>query len=138
MRVTPRNSLVLIRPMERKEQRQASGIIIPTLKNVEFELAEVVAVGRGYTEQGAYQGTDDLKPGMLVMYKAGAMTQQMGMVPNTIGLLDEGEKTALINQHDIYAIIERATARFVGDENGVLTDTKHQPAMSEIPGLITE
>lgn len=107
--LTPRNGLVLVRIPEEKEARTKSGIILPAVMGTTFAMAEIVSIGRGILDVGGHYGTDDLKPGMLVLIKSG---QQMAIgerVQTMITLEKTGgkdsDKTFLLNQHDILAIV---------------------------------
>lgn len=108
--VQPRNGLVIIRLIEEKETKTASGIIISAQNAMITQEAEIVAVGRGVlTESGKHGGTDDLRPGMRVLVKAGqrmrdggGMTQEMRLA-EMFG--DDSGKYTMINQLDVLGII---------------------------------
>lgn len=113
-RIQPRNGLVVIRPVPEKEQKSASGIIIPKTAGMTFEFAEVLAVGPGVALEaghGQRGGCDDLKPGMFVLIKSGVQGRELGQRMNNYvtleGAEDGGKNLHLINQSDILAVVDR-------------------------------
>lgn len=119
--VIPRNGLVVIEVIEAKEARTKHGIVLPavTTGNI-FEIARVIAVGRGFPDAGKHVGTDDLKPGMLVLIKSGSrheMQAALSRLEFDVG----GKKTSLLNQQDILSIV---------DESVIAASTQTSPNLS--------
>jgi len=112
-RIKPRNGLIVIRPIPDKEQKSASGIIIPKTAGQTFEFAEVIAIGPGVPLEaghGERGGTDDLKVGMFVLIKSGVQGRELGQkMQNFVTLegAEAGGNLHLINQSDILAIVDR-------------------------------
>lgn len=104
----PRNGLILVQIMEEKEGKTASGVIIPSDKNIVFKMARVLAVGPGIWDAGKQCATDDIKPGQLVMVKASMVVGQNAVGGRAMGDLfpsfDTSQgKVGLVNQQDIVA-----------------------------------
>ena len=82
-------------------------IHIPATQGNQFQLAEVVEVGRGTPDFRIHVGTDDLRPGQTVIVKTGVQMEIGHTVTNFIPLKDEeGRDLMVMNQQDIMAIIE--------------------------------
>lgn len=109
MKLTPRNGLVTITPIEDKETKTKTGIILPASLRQLFEVARVVAVGRGVFDFGNHVATDDLKPGMLVLVKSGSRMSMEAIGRSIVDLTDGDKKIGLCNQSDILAIIDEET-----------------------------
>lgn len=106
MRITPRNALVTVRFLEPRNDTMIGKIHIPATRGAQFKMAEVVEVGRGTPEFTSHVGTDDLHPGQTVLVKAGMQIDIGQTVQNYIEIKDqEGHDLAMLNQHDIMAII---------------------------------
>lgn len=109
MKIIPRNNLVLVRPMDAREQRTASGVVIPADRSQEFEIAEIVAIGRGVVDQG-HTRTEDLRPGQIVMVRARqSMGPRGGIVERYVslarGLGPDASKVRLLDESDVFCII---------------------------------
>ena len=105
--MTPRNNLVLIKIIKRPET-VVGQIIVPKTANQDYELAEVVAVGRGHLQaDGTCQGTEDLTPGTRVIVKtsqqvrnlAGGVARARTALPFKVG----DDEVELVNEQDIVA-----------------------------------
>ncbi|KKL20797.1 hypothetical protein LCGC14_2451870 [marine sediment metagenome] len=106
MKITPRNALVTVRMFEPRKDTKIGGIYIPSTHGAQFKMAEVVEVGRGTPEYNALVGTDDLRAGQTVLVKAGQQIDIGQSVQSYVEIQDgEGNDLALMNQHDIMAII---------------------------------
>lgn len=111
--IKPRNGLVLVQMMDEKEGKTASGIIIPTDKNIVFKVGRVLDVGPGVWDGGVQCATGDLVIGQLVMIRAAAVVGA-----NRLGGVQMGDlfpsfdtsrgKVGLVNQQDIVGIITGA------------------------------
>ena len=109
MKITPRNSLVTVRFLEPRKDTMIGRIHIPTTRGTQFKMAEVVEVGRGTPEFTTHVGTDDLHAGQFVLVKAGSQVDIGNTIQSYIEIKDdEGRDLALLNQHDIMAIISDA------------------------------
>ena len=107
MKITPRNSLVTVRLLKPRKDTMIGKIHIPAAQGNQFQMAEVVEVGRGTPDFRIHVGTDDLKPGQTVLVKTGVQMDLGHSMTNYIQLTDEdGFDLAVLNQQDIMAIIE--------------------------------
>lgn len=108
--VTPRNGLVLVKILDKKERKTASGIIVPNGMATTFEMAEIVKVGRGILDVGIHVGTDDLHPGQIVLIKSGQQVDMGVHAKSTLPLTSEdGSKVFMLNQIDILLILSEPT-----------------------------
>ena len=107
MKITPRNSLVTVRFLKPRKDTMIGKIHIPATQGNQFQLAEVIEVGRGTPDFRIHVGTDDLRKGQTVLVKTGMQLDIGQTVQNYIHLKDEeGHDLAVLNQQDIMAIIE--------------------------------
>lgn len=127
MKITPRNSLVTVRFLEPRKDTMIGRIHIPTTRGAQFKMAEIVAVGRGTPEFTTHVGTDDLHPGQTVLVKAGTQIDIGQTVQNYIQIKDqEGQDLAMLNQHDIMAIISDTP-----DEAGTVIEVTESEANNQ-------
>ena len=106
MKITPRNALVTVRFLEPRKETKIGRIHVPVTRGTQFKMAEIVEVGRGTPEFNIHVGTDDLQPGQTVLVKAGSQIDIGQTIQNYVEIKDdEGRDLALLNQHDIMAII---------------------------------
>lgn len=120
MKITPRNSLVTVRFLEPRKDTMIGRIHVPVTRGTQFKMAEVVEVGRGTPEFNIHVGTDDLRPGQTVLVKAGSQIDIGQTIQNYVEIKDnQGNNLAMLNQHDIMAIIvdtdDEATLELTGD-----------------------
>lgn len=108
--IKPRNGLVLIRLPKAEESVTDAGIIVPKHAGQQYDIAEIIGVGRG-TPDGRGSDTDDLVVGQRVLVTIGQKApMQGGMIGNGamqytgIPLSDDND-IFLINQHDIFGIL---------------------------------
>ncbi|MEM8737246.1 MAG: hypothetical protein AAGG38_02045 [Planctomycetota bacterium] len=107
--MTPRNSLIIVR-VHRPSETRVGMIVVPKTSNKDYELVEIVSVGRGHlAPDGSYNGTEDLKPGMVVWAKthmqrpgpAGSAVTIKTSLPITFG----EENLEMVNEQDIVAVV---------------------------------
>lgn len=108
--IKPRNGLLIIRVIPNDaEIKTKAGIVLPRGQRGHiFEMAEIVAVGRGVLlDAGGHGGTDDLKPGMKVLVKTG-VRQDIGQEAFSMLSFEVpgGGKISLCNQLDVLAIVD--------------------------------
>lgn len=106
VRIRPRGGLVLVRLLDRAEQKIGKIVVpSPTTGSI-YAVAVVLEVGPGTWDGGRQVATEDLKPGQRIIFQAGARD---GMQSAMAGVPLEGyggQNVRLINQSSIAAILE--------------------------------
>jgi len=101
----PRNGLVLVRIPKKDEIRTAAGIIVPTHAGQQYDIGEIIELGRG-TPDGRGSDTDDLQVGQQVLLTVGAKGPELGAAMQYSAIpLSDADDLFLINQHDIFCIM---------------------------------
>lgn len=124
-RLIPRNGLVVVRPIKAREIKSSHGIILPASCGDVFEMAEIVAVGPGVWDAGKYIGTEDLKPGMTVMVKSGVQLDISRKMQSYVNITEGGEELRLLNQQDIFAVVDVAPLCLVGRTDAAPAAAEH-------------
>lgn len=78
------------------EEKKVGSIIIATAKDNESAVANVIAVGPGYTDKDGHEIKVEVKVGEKVIYKKYSTTD----------FEDKGKKVMLIKDSDIIAVVE--------------------------------
>lgn len=78
------------------EEKKVGSIIIPNAKDNESAVANVIAVGPGYTDKDGNKVTVEVKVGDKVIYKKYSTTDYE----------EQGKKLMLIKDQDIIAIVD--------------------------------
>ncbi len=78
------------------EEKKVGSIIIATVKDNESAVANVIAVGPGYTDKDGNKVTVEVKVGDKVIYKKYSTTDYE----------EQGKKLMLIKDQDIIAIVD--------------------------------
>lgn len=96
MKLKPIHDKIVVKRMEEKEQRTASGIIIPDTAKEKPQVGEVIAVGDGKVLSSGQVVALKVKPGDKVLFNKYAGTE--------VEL--DGEKYLVMSEDEVLAIIE--------------------------------
>ncbi|MBI3887634.1 co-chaperone GroES [Candidatus Microgenomates bacterium] len=94
-KIQPLLDNVLVRPLE-PEQRTASGILLPDTVKEKPQIGEVMAVGKGATDNNGKMVPMQVSVGQKVLYKKWGGNE----------IKVEGEEWTVLKQEDILAIVE--------------------------------
>jgi co-chaperonin GroES (HSP10) len=107
--LTPRNSLVLVQEIEAGDETIA-GIIIPQgAGKTLYAIGVILAVGPGTPSLGTRNpDTEDLRPGMQVMFQTGKAADPMARQnsrDDTLPFTVNGNKVLLIDERQVAGIV---------------------------------